>query len=224
MMHNRAGRKLRRTTSHRLAMFSNQLDSLMTHERIQTTLSKAKELRPLAEKLITAGKNDGDVRRRKVSQWIPDRTTVKKVFEKIAPRFVDRPGGYTRILRLGSRQGDGAEMAVLELVERAAAEATEPVKESKAPKATGGSPKLQKPNKRVDDEPSSRTRRKARRKPRRRSPPRRRWSRATPPRSRPLRRRARPRPRPPRRASSSPTAAARFSTAGAARAGRFVFA
>src|SRR6266496_3165629 len=100
MMHNRAGRKLRRTTSHRLAMFSNQLASLMTHERIQTTLTKAKELRPLAERLITAAKSDGVAARRKVAQWIPDRSTVKKVFEKIAPRFVDRPGGYTRILRL----------------------------------------------------------------------------------------------------------------------------
>ena len=105
MKHNRAGRKLRRTTSHRLAMFSNQLDSLMTHERIQTTLTKAKELRPLAERLITTAKNDGVAARRKVAQWIPDRTTVKKVFETIAPRFVDRPGGYTRILRLGAREG-----------------------------------------------------------------------------------------------------------------------
>src|SRR5262249_1894888 len=86
MMHNRAGRKLRRTASHRLAMFSNQLASLMTHERIQTTLTKAKELRPLAERLITAAKSDGVAARRRVAQWIPDRTTVKKVFEKIAPR------------------------------------------------------------------------------------------------------------------------------------------
>jgi large subunit ribosomal protein L17 len=117
MMHNRAGRKLRRTTSHRLAMFSNQLASLMTHERIQTTLSKAKELRPLAERLITAAKTDGLAARRRVAQWIPDRTTVKKVFEKIAPRFVDRPGGYTRILRLGARRGDSAEAAILEFVD-----------------------------------------------------------------------------------------------------------
>src|ERR1700682_6105430 len=117
MMHNRAGRKLRRTTSHRLAMFSNQLDSLMTHERIQTTLTKAKELRPLAEKLITAAKNDGIAARRKVAQWIPDRSTVKKVFETIAPRFVDRPGGYTRILRLGARKGDAAEAAILAFVD-----------------------------------------------------------------------------------------------------------
>src|SRR5438445_729355 len=108
MMHNRAGRKLRRTTSHRLAMFSNQLASLMTHERIQTTLSKAKELRPLAEKLVTAAKNDSVAARRHVARWIPDRTTVKRVFETVAPRFVDRPGGYTRILRLRARRtGEG---------------------------------------------------------------------------------------------------------------------
>ena len=117
MMHNRAGRKLRRTTSHRLAMFSNQLMSFFTHERIQTTLTKAKELRPLAERLITVAKNDGVAARRKVGQWVPDRTTVRKVFEKLAPRFVDRPGGYTRILRLGPRPGDAAEAAILEFVD-----------------------------------------------------------------------------------------------------------
>ena len=142
MMHNRAGRKLRRTTSHRLAMFSNQLDSLMTHERIQTTLSKAKELRPLAEKLITAAKNDGIAARRKVAQWIPDRSTVKKVFETIAPRFVDRPGGYTRILRLGARKGDAAEAAILEFVDyRFEPKEKGPRKESlsdRARRASGG--------------------------------------------------------------------------------------
>lgn len=117
MQHNRAGRKLRRTTAHRLAMFSNQLASLMTHERIQTTVSKAKELRPLAERLITTAKNDGIAARRRVYQWIPDHVTVKKVFESIAPRFVDRPGGYTRILKLGPRRGDAAEAAILEFVD-----------------------------------------------------------------------------------------------------------
>jgi len=117
MQHNRAGRKLRRTTSHRLAMFSNQLASLMTHERIQTTIAKAKELRPLAEKLITTAKNDGLAARRRVYRWIPDHLTVKKVFETIAPRFVDRPGGYTRILKLGARRGDAAEAAILEFVD-----------------------------------------------------------------------------------------------------------
>jgi large subunit ribosomal protein L17 len=98
-------------------MFSNQLASLMTHERIQTTISKAKELRPLAEKLITTAKNDGVAARRRVYRWIPDHGTVKKVFETIAPRFVDRPGGYTRILKLGARRGDAAEAAILEFVD-----------------------------------------------------------------------------------------------------------
>ena len=117
MQHNRAGRKLRRTTAHRLAMFSNQLASLMTHERIQTTISKAKELRPLAERLITTAKNDDVAARRRVYRWIPDHGTVKKMFETIAPRFVDRPGGYTRILKLGPRRGDAAEAAILEFVD-----------------------------------------------------------------------------------------------------------
>ncbi|HEY6929020.1 MAG TPA: 50S ribosomal protein L17 [Thermoanaerobaculia bacterium] len=136
MMHNRAGRKLRRTTAHRLAMFSNQLASFFTHERIQTTLTKAKELRPLAERLITTAKNDGVIARRKVAQWVPDRTTVKRVFENIAPRFVDRPGGYTRILRLGARRGDAAEAAILELVDyRFEAKEKAPRKESMADRA-----------------------------------------------------------------------------------------
>jgi large subunit ribosomal protein L17 len=98
-------------------MFSNQLASLMTYERIQTTVSKAKELRPLAERLITVAKNDGIAARRRVYRWIPDHGTVKRVFESIAPRFVDRPGGYTRILKLGPRRGDAAEAAILEFVD-----------------------------------------------------------------------------------------------------------
>jgi large subunit ribosomal protein L17 len=142
MQHNRAGRKLRRTTPHRLAMFSNQLASLMTHERIQTTLSKAKELRPLAERLITTAKSDGVAARRKVARWIPDRTTVKRMFETIAPRFVDRPGGYTRILRLGARKGDAAEAAILEFVDyKFEAKEKAPRKESlteRARRASGG--------------------------------------------------------------------------------------
>src|SRR4030095_3789658 len=136
MMHNRAGRKLRRTTPHRLAMLSTQLRSLMTYERIQTTLTKAKELRPLAERLITIGKSDGIAARRRVARWIPDRTTVKKVFETLAPRFVDRPGGYTRILRLGSRKGDAAEAAILEFVDfKFEAKEKGPKKESLADRA-----------------------------------------------------------------------------------------
>ncbi|HEY0556020.1 MAG TPA: 50S ribosomal protein L17 [Thermoanaerobaculia bacterium] len=144
-------RKLGRTSSHREALFRNQLQSLVDHEKIVTTLPKAKELRPIAEKLITRGKHGTLHDRRWVLRWVLSRDLVKKVFDEIAPRFHERPGGYLRIVKLGPRQGDGAEMAVLELVERAAAEAAEPVKESKAPKAKGGSPKLEKPNKKVDD-------------------------------------------------------------------------
>jgi large subunit ribosomal protein L17 len=123
-------------------MFSNQLASLMTHERIETTLTKAKELRPLAEKLITTAKNDGVAARRRVYRWIPDRTTVARVFETLAPRFVDRPGGYTRILRLGSRKGDAAEAAILEFVDyKFEPREKAPRKESlsdRARRATGG--------------------------------------------------------------------------------------
>jgi large subunit ribosomal protein L17 len=117
MQHNRAGRKLGRTTAHRKALFRNQLSSLITHERIQTTLPKAKDLRPLIEKMITLGKRGGLHARRLALKTIPEATTVKKLFEEIAPRFKERAGGYTRILKLGRRQGDGAEMAILEFID-----------------------------------------------------------------------------------------------------------
>ena len=118
MRHNVHGRKLGRTSSHRTAMFRNQLASLIEHEQIRTTLAKAKELRPLAERVVTQGKKDTLHARRLVSRWLPDRGKVTKLFDEIAPRFADRPGGYTRIIKLGPRKGDGAEMALLEFVER----------------------------------------------------------------------------------------------------------
>lgn len=118
MRHHKSKRKLSRTSAHRMALFRNQLQSFMAEERIVTTLAKAKELRPLAERCITRGKQtDSVAAHRWVRRWIPDRTVVKRVFDDIAPRFLDRPGGYTRIVKLGPRQGDGAEMAVLELVD-----------------------------------------------------------------------------------------------------------
>ena len=135
MRHAVKGRKLGRTTSHRTAMFRNQLQSLMESERIITTLPKAKELRPIAEKVITRGKHGTVHDRRWALQWLIKRELVKKVFDEIAPRFTERPGGYLRIVKLGPRQGDGAEMAVLELVEREAAAApVETPKETKAKK------------------------------------------------------------------------------------------
>jgi large subunit ribosomal protein L17 len=112
------GRKLGRTSSHREALFRNQLQSLVDKERIITTLPKAKELRPIAERVITRGKHGTVHDRRWVLRWVLSRDLVKKVFDDIAPRFTERPGGYLRIVKLGPRQGDGAEMAVLELVER----------------------------------------------------------------------------------------------------------
>ena len=132
MRHNVHGRKLGRTSAHRRAMFRNQLASLVTHERIRTTLHKAKELRPLAEKIITQGKRGTLHSRRRVRRWIPDRSLVRKVFEEIAPRFADRPGGYLRIVKLGPRRGYGAEMALIEFVERG--DAPVEVEESKKKK------------------------------------------------------------------------------------------
>jgi len=117
MQHNRAGRKLGRTTAHRRSMFRNQLASLFTHERITTTLPKAKDLRPLAEKMVTLGKRGGLHARRLALKNLPDQDAVKKLFDTIAPRFAERAGGYTRIMKLGRRPGDGAEMAILELVD-----------------------------------------------------------------------------------------------------------
>ena len=120
MRHGYANRKLGRTSSHRSAMFKNQLASIIDSERIVTTLPKAKELRPQIEKLITLAKNDSVHARRQAARQIPDEAMVAKLFDTIGPRFSTRPGGYTRILKLGARRGDAAEMAILELVERTA--------------------------------------------------------------------------------------------------------
>ncbi len=117
MRHAVHGRKLGRTSAHRRAMFRNQLASLVEHERIITTIEKAKELRPIFEKTITQGKRGTLHARRRVRRWIPKRQLVQRLFDEIAPRFEDRQGGYTRITKLGPRKGDGAEMAVLELVD-----------------------------------------------------------------------------------------------------------
>lgn len=116
MQHNRAGRKLGRTSAHRKALFRNQLTSLFLHERIQTTISKAKELRPLAEKLVTLGKRGG-LHARRLALRDVSQDAAKRLFDEIAPRFATRPGGYTRILKLGQRQGDAAEKAIIEFVD-----------------------------------------------------------------------------------------------------------
>jgi len=117
MRHGVRGRKLGRTSAHRRALFRNQLASLVTHERIVTTLAKAKELRPLAEKLITKGKQDTVASRRQVRRWLENRDDVGRLFDHIAPRFSDRAGGYLRIIKLGPRLGDGAETAAIQFVD-----------------------------------------------------------------------------------------------------------
>lgn len=118
MRHAIKNRKLGRTSAHRQALFRNQLQSFMDKGRIVTTLAKARELRPLAERVVTRGKQSDSINaRRWVLRWIPNRNLVKKVFDEISPRFSDRAGGYTRIIKLGPRKGDGAEMAVLEFVD-----------------------------------------------------------------------------------------------------------
>jgi len=128
MRHNKAGRRLGRTTSHRIAMFRNMVTSFLTHERIVTTDAKAKELRPIAEKLITLGKQ-GDLHSvRQAASYIRDKKTVTKLFSVIAPRYKERAGGYTRIVKLGIRPGDTAQLSVIELVE-------EQLPQSRAPKA-----------------------------------------------------------------------------------------
>jgi large subunit ribosomal protein L17 len=117
MRHRVHGSKLGRTTAHRKAMVRNQLTALFTHERITTTLAKAKNLRPVAERMVTLARTGTLPARRKVLTMVPDRETVQRLFDEIAPRFMDRPGGYTRILKLGRRHGDNAEMAIIELVD-----------------------------------------------------------------------------------------------------------
>ena len=118
MRHGVAGRKLGVTTSHRFAMFRNMAVALLKHEQITTTVPKAKELRPVAEKLITLGKRGGLHARRQALAQLQDEKIVAKLFDALATRYKTRPGGYTRVLRAGMRYGDAADMAVIELVER----------------------------------------------------------------------------------------------------------
>jgi large subunit ribosomal protein L17 len=118
MRHGVAGRKLGVTSSHRLAMFRNMAHALLKHEQITTTLPKAKELRPVAEKLITLGKRGGLHARRLAYAQLRDDVIVEKLFTVLADRYRTRPGGYSRVLKAGVRYGDAASMAVIELVDR----------------------------------------------------------------------------------------------------------
>ena len=117
MRHKKIGRRLGRDSSHRKAMFRNMAASLIEHESISTTLSKAKELRRRLEPLITLAKEDGVSRRRRAFNKIRNKAAVGKLFNEIGPRFKDRPGGYLRILKKGSRPGDSAPMALIQLTD-----------------------------------------------------------------------------------------------------------
>ena len=154
MRHLRKSRRFGRSPSHRRAMFNNMVTSLFLHERILTTLDKAKELRRLAEKLVTLGKR-GDLAARRLAamrlqtqgrregkRTISEETALRRLFETIAPRFADRPGGYTRIIRTGRRLGDNAPMAFIELLpeERKAAPKDKKDKKGKKPAKKGGKP------------------------------------------------------------------------------------
>jgi large subunit ribosomal protein L17 len=123
MRHKKAGRKFDRAGDERKALLRGLVSDLLRHERLKTTEAKAKEIRPIAEKMITLGK-DGTVHARRMAfSYVNDKDVVKKLFDDIAPRFASRPGGYTRIIKLGPRLGDGAAMAQVELVERGEAAA-----------------------------------------------------------------------------------------------------
>jgi len=138
MRHRHGQRKLNRTTSHRLAMLRNMTNSLLTHEAIRTTLPKAKELRRVAEPLITLAKNPTLANRRVAFDRLRDKDAVYKLFNELGPRYAKRPGGYLRILKFGFRVGDNAPMALVELMDRPepAAETAEEAKPGKAGKAT----------------------------------------------------------------------------------------
>ncbi|QHI95882.1 50S ribosomal protein L17 [Aristophania vespae] len=118
MRHNVSGRKLNVTSSHRAAMFRNMAVALLKHEQITTTLPKAKELRPVAEKLITLGKRGDLHARRQAHALLRDEAVVAKLFSALKDRYTSRAGGYTRVLKAGVRYGDNADMAIIELVDR----------------------------------------------------------------------------------------------------------
>ncbi|HEY3207117.1 MAG TPA: 50S ribosomal protein L17 [Gaiellaceae bacterium] len=117
MNHRRAGRKLGRDAAHRKALYANLTASLIEHGRIKTTVAKAKEVRPVAEEMITLGRRGDVPARRQALKFLRSQDVVYKLFSDVGPRFADRAGGYSRIVKLGPRQGDAAEMAYLELVD-----------------------------------------------------------------------------------------------------------
>lgn len=138
MRHRKAGRRLGRTTSHRKALLRTMVTEFFEHEKMVTTVAKAKEVRSVAERMITLGKRENLHARRQALSFLRKKEVVFKLFDSLAPRFADRNGGYTRILRLGVRTGDASEMALLELVDAAPkGEEKKPAKKSKQSKSSG---------------------------------------------------------------------------------------
>ena len=117
MRHHKSGRKLGRDASHRKALYANLTSALIEHGRIKTTVAKAKEVRPVAEQMITLGRRGGVPARRQALKFLRSQDVVHTLFSDVGPRFVDRPGGYSRIVRIGPRLGDAADMVYLELVD-----------------------------------------------------------------------------------------------------------
>ncbi len=117
MRHQRSGKKLGRDSAHRKALYSNLAGALIEHGRVKTTVAKAKAVRPIAEQMITLGRRGDLHARRQALAYLRSQDVVHKLFSEVAPRFADRPGGYSRIVKIGPRQGDAAEMAYLELVD-----------------------------------------------------------------------------------------------------------
>ena len=132
MRHQRSGRKLGRDSAHRKALYANLVCSLVEHGRIRTTEAKAKEVRPVAEEMITLGRRGDVAAARQAVAFLRSKPVVRKLFAEVAPRFADRPGGYTRIVKLGPRQGDAAPMAYLELVDYVPQGAAAPTRERAA--------------------------------------------------------------------------------------------
>ena len=122
MRHRNKGRRFNRSSSHRKAMLSNLCNALIKHEQIKTTLPKAKDLRPVVEKLVTLAKRGGLHARRQAYAYLPEEKVVAKLFDELAGRYADRPGGYTRIIKAGFRYGDAAPMAIVMMTDQAAEE------------------------------------------------------------------------------------------------------
>ena len=140
MRHQRAGKKLGRDSAHRKALYSNLAGALIEHGRIKTTEAKAKAVKPIAEKMITLGRRGDLHARRQALAYLRSQDVVHKLFADVAPRFADRPGGYTRIVKLGPRHGDAAEMVYLELVDYVPSRAPSPAA-ARRPAETAKSPR-----------------------------------------------------------------------------------